>query len=107
MGHNHNELIGKFQPDDETLMKLEDFYGLFSSVSKLKIIWALYKGEMCVIELAKLIGKTKSAVSHQLKYLKEQNLIVSEKVGKEVFYKLADEHITQIFEIALEHISEV
>ena len=107
MGHNHNKLIGKFELDDEILEKLENFYSLFSSVSKLKIIWALYKGEMCVVELANLIGKTKSAVSHQLKYLKEQNLVVSEKIGKEVFYKLADDHITQIFEIALEHIEEV
>lgn len=92
---------------EEILGKLENFYSAFSTRSRLAIIDALDKAEMCVCELGRRLNMTKSAVSHQLKILKELRLIKSRKAGKEVFYSLADEHVKMLFEISIEHINEL
>jgi len=69
-------------------------------------MWALDESEMCVCDLAVLLGMTKSAISHQLRSLREANLVKNRREGKNVFYSLADDHVKQIFEKGLEHIRE-
>ena len=103
--HKHPD-VGEFI-SEEILTKLEDFYSAFATRSRLVIIDALDKAEMCVCELARHSNMTKSAISHQLKILKGLRLVKSRKVGKEVFYSLADNHVKSIFEISLEHIKEL
>ena len=89
------------------LNELCEFYKNFSDSTRLKIICILDKLKtMCVCDIAVSLNMTKSAISHQLKYLKDNNLVVAEKRGKIVFYSLADKHVKDIFEIGLKHIKE-
>lgn len=90
----------------QTLESMSKFYKAFSDNTRIKIINILDCHEMCVCDIAVLLNMTKSAVSHQLKYLKTLNIISSRKEGKIVFYSLADEHVKTLFEICLEHIKE-
>lgn len=94
-------------PNEDTFDKLINFYKLIADSTRAKILFVLDQHEMCVCDIASTLGMTKSAVSHQLRLLKDSNLVVSRKDGKEVFYKLSDEHVTKVFEIALEHIEEL
>lgn len=103
--HEHPK-VDAFLSSSE-LARLEEFYSAFSTKSRLILIDALCKAEMCVCELARHAKMTKSAVSHQLRVLKEGGLIKSRKAGKEVFYSLADEHVKMLFEISIEHINEL
>lgn len=93
--------------DDETMLNVADFYKALSDSTRIKIIALLEKNELCVCDISSLINMTKSAVSHQLKYLKDMNLIKSRKSGKEVWYSLADLHVKQVFDITLTHIKEL
>ncbi len=93
--------------DEETLLYISDFYKALSDSTRIKIINVLEKRELCVCDISSLLNMTKSAVSHQLKNLREMNLIKSRKVGKEVWYTLADEHVSRVFDISLEHIMEL
>ena len=105
----HQDVVDKVKKrilDEETLLLMADFYKALSDSTRMKIIDVLYEGEMCVRDISVLINMTKSATSHQLKYLKDMNLIKSMKQGKEVFYSLADRHIVEVFEISKEHILE-
>lgn len=91
----------------DVLDNLCEFYKNFSDVTRLKIICILDKlKRMCVCDIAVSLNMTKSAISHQLKYLKENNLVVGEKIGKIVFYSLADKHVKDIFEMGIKHIKE-
>jgi len=89
---------------------LEDFYDLtglykaFSDPTRVKILWALHCHEMCVCDLAALLGVTKSAISHQLQTLRLSNLVKFQRQGKVVYYSLADDHVKDIFEKGFEHI---
>lgn len=88
--------------------KMVKFYKNFADETRLKILVILDKvGQMCVCDIAVSLNMTKSAISHQLKYLKECNLVRSIKLGKEVFYDLSDEHVKDIIELAIEHLNEV
>lgn len=105
----HKELVDKAQAsvlDDETLMCIADFYKALSDSTRLKIINLLDKNELCVCDISVLLNMTKSAVSHQLKNLREMNLIKSRRSGKEIFYSLADAHVTRVFEVSVEHVME-
>lgn len=92
--------------DDDKLILISDFYKALSDNTRIKIINLLEKSELCVCDISAILNMTKSAVSHQLKNLKELNLVKSKKVGKEVWYTLSDEHVSEVFEISLEHILE-
>lgn len=84
-----------------------EFFKTFADETRLKIINILDAvGSMCVCDIAVALDITKSAVSHQLSSLKKLNLVVAKKTGKEVYYKLADEHIKVIYELGLEHVKE-
>ncbi len=88
------------------LSAVSDLYKIFGDFTRTKILSALDSGEMCVCDLAYLLGMTKSAISHQLAILKKYNLVMSRKEGKNVFYTLSDSHIKIIIEMGLEHIRE-
>jgi ArsR family transcriptional regulator len=93
-------------PDDSDIYDLSDFFKILGDSARTKIIWALDESEMCVCDLAVLLNMTKSAVSHQLRSLREANLVKNRREGKNIFYSLADDHVKQIFEKGLEHTRE-
>lgn len=100
------EAVKKKMPDENELYDLSDFFKILGDSTRAKIIWALDESEMCVCDLAVLLGMTKSAISHQLRLLRQEHLVKNRREGKVVFYSLVDEHIKQIFEMGLEHTRE-
>ncbi len=92
--------------DDEKLLQIADFYKALSDSTRIKIINLLEKSELCVCDISVILNMTKSAVSHQLKNLREMNLVKCKRKGKEIWYTLADNHVKQVFDISLEHILE-
>ncbi len=95
-----------FMLDSDTLHKISNFYKAFADSTRIKIINILEQGDLCVCDISVILNMTKSAVSHQLKYLKKLNLIKCERRGKEVWYSLADDHVKKVFDISHEHIME-
>ncbi len=93
-------------PDEATLYDLSDFFKILGDSTRMNILFAIDGEPMCVCDIAELLGMTKSAVSHQLKILRQSDLITYRKSGKNVFYTLADDHVRDIIEKALEHIKE-
>lgn len=105
----HAEVVDKVRksmPKDEQLYDLADFFKVFGDSTRIKILWALDSDEMCVCDLAVLLNMTKSAISHQLKTLRQEKLVKYRKEGKNVIYSLQDDHVKNILEIGLEHIEE-
>ena len=100
------ENIKPLMPDDTVLSGLSGIFKIMGDKTRIRLLWAIDNSEMCVGDLAYLLNMAKSAVSHQLKVLKEAKLIKSEKRGKNVYYSLNDHHVQTIFEKALEHILE-
>lgn len=100
------EKVEKNMPAESVLYDLSDFFKVLGDSTRIKILWALDEHEMCVCDLAALLNMTKSAISHQLKSLKQANLVKFRRKGKIVFYSLADDHVKQIYEMGLEHIKE-
>ena len=93
-------------PSESEIYDLADFFKIFGDSTRMNILFAIDGAPMCVCDIAELLGMTKSAVSHQLKILRQSDLIVYRKVGKNVFYTLADDHVRDIIEKALDHIKE-
>lgn len=105
----HTETVEKVKNEilkQNTLESMSKFYKAFADNTRIKIINALDCHEMCVCDISVLLNMTKSAVSHQLKYLKMLNIIKPRREGKIVFYSLADEHVKLLFKICHEHIKE-
>jgi len=100
------ESVKKKMPDEDILYDLSDFFKVLGDSTRVKIMWALDESEMCVCDLAVLLNMTKSAISHQLKSLKQANLVKFRREGKVVYYSLSDDHVKEIFEKGLEHIRE-
>jgi DNA-binding transcriptional ArsR family regulator len=105
----HQEIITrvmKKMPDEENLYDLAELFKVFGDTTRIKILWALAEAEMCVCDIAALLNMTQSAISHQLRVLKQSRLVKYRKDGKVVYYSLDDEHVKQIFNQGLIHISE-
>lgn len=100
------EEVSKYMPEDEKLYDLADFFKMFGDSTRIKILWALERNEMCVCDLAVLLNMTKSAISHQLKTLRQVKLVKYRRDGKNAFYSLQDEHVKNLLEIGFEHIEE-
>lgn len=100
-----NSVREKMSPKGE-YGKLANLYKLFSDGTRVQILWALEQSEMCVCDLAVLLGMTKSAISHQLKSLRLSNLASFRKEGQVVYYSLADDHVKEILDKGFEHINE-
>ncbi|MFY9139782.1 MAG: metalloregulator ArsR/SmtB family transcription factor [Thermacetogeniaceae bacterium] len=99
------DLVKERMPEDETLFDLAELFKVFGDTTRVKILFALFTAEMCVCDITALLGLTQSAVSHQLRVLKQARLVKCRKEGKMVYYSLDDEHVKQIFDQGLAHIS--
>ena len=93
-------------PDEDITRLAADFFKAFSDKTRLRILTALAVGELCVCDIAELLGMTQSAISHQLALLKRAKLIRPRREGRAVFYSLADGHVRTIIDQGLEHIEE-
>ena len=100
------ERASGFMPDPETVEQLADFFKIFGDGTRVKIMLALDAGEMCVCDIAQLLGMSQSAISHQLRALKQSKLVKYRREGKAVFYSLADGHVRTILGQGIDHISE-
>ena len=94
-------------PKDELIYDLAEFFNVFADSTRMKIIYALMEKELCVCDIAKIVGTTQSAISHQLRVLKQSKLVKFRKEGKEVYYSLDDDHIIEIVKKGREHIEEL
>lgn len=93
-------------PPQEELQDLGEFFKVFGDVTRLKILYVLLCSEMCVYDIAALLGMSQSAISHQLRVLKQMDLVKNRRDGKTIFYSLADSHIVTILSQGLDHIEE-
>lgn len=93
-------------PTDEKLFDLAELFKIFGDSTRMKILFVLFRTEVCTCDLANALNMTASAVSHQLNSLKRAKLIKSRRDGKSVFYSLADDHVKTIIEMAIEHLDE-
>jgi len=109
MAHDHAKLIKNIKaglPKDEVLQDLGDLFKVFGDTTRIKIMYALYEDEMCVCAISELLGMTQSAISHQLKTLKDAELVASRREGKTIYYRLSDDHVKSIIAQGYEHITE-
>lgn len=93
-------------PNDELLIDLADLYKVFGDYSRIRIMYILLQEELCVQDIADVLGMTQSAVSHQLKTLKQNKLVKARRDGKSIFYSLADDHVRIILDMGREHLEE-
>ncbi len=109
MEHNHQETLAAVReqmPAEQTLNHLGEFFKVFGDPTRIKILYSLFEAELCVCAIAELLGMTQSAISHQLKVLKDANLVRSRREGKTIFYSLADDHVYLIISQGFNHITE-
>ena len=100
------ETVKKLLPADEVLYDLAELFKIFGDSTRIKLLYALYESELCVCDLADVLGLTQSAVSHQLRLLKSSKLVKFRREGKTVFYSLADDHVVRILSQVMEHLEE-
>lgn len=106
----HQDIVNnvkKVMPKDDLIYDLAEFYKVFADSTRMKIIYALMENELCVCDIAVIVGTTQSAISHQLRILKQAKLVKYKKDGKVVYYSLDDEHIAEIVKKGREHIEEL
>ena len=107
--HVHQELKDRIMvriPEEGKLNDLAAFFKVFGDVTRVRILYALLCSEMCVCDLAQVLDMTQSAISHQLRLLKQMALVKNRREGKTVFYSLSDGHISSILSQGMEHIEE-
>lgn len=107
--HIHEDTVRKVQeamPEEEILYDLAEFYKIFADSTRIRILYVLLQAEMCVCDIGKILGVSQSAVSHQLRQLKQMKLVKYRREGKTIFYSLSDSHIESIISQGLEHIRE-
>ena len=105
----HSDAVARARgamPNDATVYDLSDFFKLLGDPTRLRILFAIEREPLCVCDIAETLGMTKSAVSHQLKLLRQNDLVRFERGGKNVIYSLADDHVRDIIDKATEHINE-
>lgn len=93
-------------PDDETTTRLSEMFKVFGDNTRIRILWALFDKELCVYDIANVLSMSQSAISHQLKTLKQARLIKSRRDGKNAFYSIDDDHVKKIIEQMLIHLEE-
>jgi len=107
--HVHQEIVDKVNqqmPEDEILFDLAELFKIFGDSTRIKILYLLFESEMCVCDIAQLLGMTQSAISHQLQVLKKAKLVRYRREGKTIFYSLSDDHVRTILDQGMEHITE-
>ena len=100
------EAVNNSMPSEEVLYDLADFFKIFGDSTRIKILYVLMQSEMCVCDIAQLLNASQSAISHQLRVLKQMQLVKFRRDGKTIFYSLTDGHISSILSTGLEHIKE-
>ncbi len=100
------EKVNKIMPSEETLYDLAELYKVFGDSTRIKILYVLFESEMCVCDIAEVLNMSQSAISHQLRVLKQNKLVKSERNGKMIIYSLADSHVRLILNQGLDHINE-
>lgn len=100
-----NRVKGKI-PEDESLFDLAELFKILGDSTRVRILWALNESEMCVCDISALLNMTQSAISHQLRLLKQSNLVKNRKDGKIVYYSIKDNHVKDIFSQGFLHIKE-
>ena len=107
--HLHEDVIRRVNqemPGEEALFDLAELFKIFGDTTRIRILYALFEAEMCVCDIAQLLGMTQSAISHQLQLLKKSKLVKYRRQGKTVFYSLADAHVRTIIGQGMDHVSE-
>ncbi len=103
----HQDIVDKTikeMLDDDLFYKMADFYKILGDTTRMKILYALDKSEMCVCDIANVLSTSKSSISHQLGTLRRSGIVKCRKEGKEVYYMLDDDHVKRVIEIGIEHI---
>ena len=98
--------LKKLMPDEDKLYDLAELFKCFGDSTRIRILFTLFESEKCVYDIAETLNMTQSAVSHQLKILKQAKLIASRREGKSVIYQLADDHVSSMITQGIEHIME-
>ena len=107
--HLHEKVIEQVQeemPEEEILYDLAELFKVFGDSTRIRILFVLFEAEVCVCDLAKVLNMTQSAISHQLRILKQNKLVKSRREGKSIFYSLADDHVRTIINQGRDHIEE-
>ena len=107
--HAHEGIVEQVRetlPGEDTLYDLTELFRIFADSTRVRLLYVLFESEMCVCDIAALLGMTQSAISHQLRALKNARLVKSRRDGKTVFYSLADEHVKTILDQGIEHVTE-
>ena len=106
----HQDIVDKVRkhiPAEESLYDLAELFKVFGDTTRIKMLCVLFQSEMCVCDIAAVLNMTQSAISHQLRVLKQARLVKYRKEGKSVYYSLDDEHVKSIFDQGLIHVSEM
>ena len=93
-------------PDDEVLYDLAELFRVFGDTTRIKVLYALFESELCVNDIAQVVGISQSAVSHQLRLLKANKLVKFRRDGKTVYYSLDDDHVRSMIALGMEHVEE-
>jgi len=107
--HCHEEILPEIEahmPPEEILYDLAELYKIFGDSTRIKILYALFETELCVFHIAEILGMSMSAISHQLRILKQAKLVKFRREGRTVFYALSDDHVKTILGQGMEHICE-
>ena len=107
--HTHKSVVEKVKaimPSEDVIYDVAELFKVFGDSTRTNILMAHFESEMCVCDIGELLNMTTSAISHQLRILRQSKLVKARKSGKEVFYSLADDHVVKIFEMAIEHVAE-
>ncbi len=103
----HHDVIDRIElPDDEHSFDLAEFFSVMGDSTRIKILYLLFENEMCVCDISEKLSMSMSAISHQLRVLKNSRLVKYRKVGKSVLYSLDDEHVKTIINMGVDHINE-
>ncbi len=100
------KIVNETMPDETELYDLAELFKIFGDSTRIRILFVLFEAEVCVCDLASVLNMTQSAISHQLKILKQNKLVKSRREGKSMFYSLADDHVRTIIAQGQEHIEE-
>ena len=93
-------------PDEESLYDLAELFKVFGDTTRIRILYVLFESEMCVCDIAEILNMTQSAISHQLRVLKQARLVRNRREGKQIYYFLADDHVRTIIGQGMDHVSE-
>ena len=100
------KIVNETMPEETELYDLAELFKVFGDSTRIRILFVLFEAEVCVCDLAQVLQMTQSAISHQLKILKQNKLVKSRREGKSIFYSLADDHVRTIIAQGCDHIEE-